>query len=171
MKRIVSLSSLVTVALFAACGGGGGGTPPPPSKAIVKAYLQSQQPMSSNTVIFSVDSRFTLPDEITITTTTNGDPDLSQIRTTQFPIKNLGVNGKSISLSLIQQTPFLNISSGVASPGKQIAAFVFPLRSTGVTARTSIPPDSMPEVFKKRSNSNDTDLLNGCTVNYITTYE
>lgn len=171
MKRIVLLASLVTLGIVAACGGGGGGSAPPASKAVVTAYLQCQRPMSSNSTVFSVDSRFVLPREVDVLLDTNGDFDSSQIRDTPFPLSSASLlQDRTVTMSLVQKSPpYKNISSSAVGKGKRFATFVFPLHSTGVAVRTQIAPDPTPDVFKKRYGN--VDYLTGCTVNYDLTYE
>lgn len=169
------IAAAVLGTTLTACGGGGGGGPVAASKAEVKAYLFCA--MSSNSKIVSIESALTLPAglEVPITQEIGDDPTVhtvaADVIASQFFTDSATFNqARSVKYSLSLASPFPNISSSKKGNGKEIATLNFPLTVSGVNPTTPVPvADPTPTIGKIRNNNGD--FLDGCIVNYVTTYK
>ena len=164
-----------------ACGGGGGGGAAPASKALTKAYLFCA--MSSNSRVVGIESSMVVPngvdvphDSIASTATVYNLNATSAVVSSLFMTGgtvtgSFDTSNRSMKYSMVLTPPVMsNISSSTKSKGKEFASLSFPFIATG-TAPTALFPDSdsKPTIYKERNNNRD--YLNGCTINYVTTYQ
>lgn len=161
MKKSLYAAFLSLSACFilniAGCGGGGGGTAPaaaltstPTPKATVKLYLNGFYEPTSTNRISTISATIVLPSGVipTPTLTTNlMTESLPAVPATSAQVSAIVTSPGTVEFTLINNSPYLNITSP-AEPGKlEIATVSFPLTATPIADFSFASTPTIYEAF------------------------